>query len=144
MISIISEWSCGFPYFFQFKSEFGKKEFMIWATVSSWSCFCWLYRASPSYAKNIINMILVLTIWWCACVESSLVCLEDSVCYDQCILLAKLCSLHPLYKISNSRRWVDSRKLIFVNWQRAGFHQCRFISQVNILYLKSSCTQFYI
>jgi len=22
---------------------------MIWATVSSWSCFCWLYRASPSF-----------------------------------------------------------------------------------------------
>ena len=21
---------------------------MVWATVSSWSCFCWLYRASPS------------------------------------------------------------------------------------------------
>ena len=45
---------------------------MIWATVSSWSCFCWLYRASPSLAaKNIINLILVLTIWWCPCVESS-------------------------------------------------------------------------
>ena len=29
---------------------------MIWATVSSWSCFCWLYRASPSLAaKNIIQ-----------------------------------------------------------------------------------------
>ena len=28
---------------------------MIWATVSFWSCFCWLYRASPSLAaKNII------------------------------------------------------------------------------------------
>ena len=53
----------GFPYFFQFKSEFGNKEFMIWATVSSWSCFCWLYRASPSLAaKNIINLISVLTI----------------------------------------------------------------------------------
>ena len=27
---------------------------MIWATVSSRSCFCWLYRASPSLAaKNI-------------------------------------------------------------------------------------------
>ena len=39
---------------------------MIWATVSSWSCFCWLYQASPSLAaKNIINLILVLTIWWC-------------------------------------------------------------------------------
>ena len=48
---------------------------MIWAIVSSWSCFCWLYRASPSLAaKNIINLILVLTIWWCPCVESSLVC----------------------------------------------------------------------
>ena len=50
---------------------------MIWATVSFWSCFCWLYRASPSFAaKNIVNLILVLTIWWCPCVESSLVFLK--------------------------------------------------------------------
>ena len=41
-----------FPYFLQFKSEFGNKEFMIWATVSSWSCFCWPYRASPSLAYD--------------------------------------------------------------------------------------------
>ena len=55
--------SSGFPYFLQFKSEFGNNEFMIWATVSSWSCFCWLYRASPSLAaKNIISLISVLTI----------------------------------------------------------------------------------
>ena len=47
---------------------------MIWATVSSQSCFYWLYRASPSLAaKNIINLILVYTIWWCPCVDSSLV-----------------------------------------------------------------------
>ena len=33
---------------------------MIWATVSSQSCFCWLYRASPSLAaKNIINVFSV-------------------------------------------------------------------------------------
>ena len=39
---------------------------MICAAVSYWSCFCWLYRASPSLAaENIINLILVLTIWWC-------------------------------------------------------------------------------
>ena len=80
-----------FSYFLQFKSEFGNKEFMIWATVSSRSCFCWLYRASPSLAaKNIINLISVLTIWWCPCVESSLVLLEEGVCFDQCIFLAKL------------------------------------------------------
>ena len=68
---------------------------MIWATVSSWSCFCWLYRASPSLAaKDIINLISVFTIWWCPCVESSLVLLEEGVCYDQCVLLAIL-SLCP-------------------------------------------------
>ena len=45
---------------------------MSWATVSSWSCFCWLYRASLSLAaKNIINLISVLTIWWCPCVVLS-------------------------------------------------------------------------
>ena len=56
---------------------------MIWAPVSSWSCFCWLYRASlSSAAKNIINLISVLTIWWCPCVKSSLVLLEEDVFYD--------------------------------------------------------------
>ena len=73
----------GFPYFLQFKSEFCNKAFMIWATVSSQSCFCSLYRASPSLAaKNIINLISVLTIWWCPCVVSSLVLLEEGVCWD--------------------------------------------------------------
>ena len=60
---------------------------MIWATISSQSCFNWLYRASPPLAaKNIISLISVLTIWWCPCVESSPVLLEEGVCYDQCIL----------------------------------------------------------
>ena len=41
--------------------------------VHSRSCVYWLFRASPPLAgKNIINLILVLTIWWCPCVESSL------------------------------------------------------------------------
>ena len=62
------------------------------------SCFCWLYRASPSSAaKNIINVILVLTIWWCPCVESSLVLLEEGVCYDQCILWKNSTSLCPAF-----------------------------------------------
>ena len=29
LIQVIPEWSSGFPYFLQFKSEFGNKEFMI-------------------------------------------------------------------------------------------------------------------
>ena len=79
-------WSSGFPYFLQFKSEFGNNKFMIWATVSSQYCFCWLYRVSPSLAaKNIISLIW----FWPSgdpCVESSLVFLEQDVCYDQCSL----------------------------------------------------------
>ena len=71
---------------------------MVWATVSSWSCFCWLYRASPSLAaKNIINLISVLTIWWCPCIEPSLVLLEEGVCYAQCIFLAKLYQSLPCF-----------------------------------------------
>ena len=62
---VIPEWSSGFPYFLQFKPEFSNQELIIWAPVHSRSCFCWQYRASPSLAaKNIINLISVLTIWW--------------------------------------------------------------------------------
>ena len=69
---------------------------MIWATVSSWSYFCWLYRASPSLAaKNIISLISVLTIWWCPCVESSLVLLEEGVCCDS--LNVDIHSCHLLF-----------------------------------------------
>ena len=84
---------CGFLYFLQFKPEFSNKVLIIWATVSSWSWFCWQYRAfSSSAAKNIINLIPALTIYtWCPCVESSLVFLVEGVCYDQCSLLTKLC-----------------------------------------------------
>ena len=71
---------------------------MIWATVGSLFCFCLLYRASLSLAaKNIINLILVLTIWWCPCVELFLELLEEGICYDQCIILAKLCYLLPFF-----------------------------------------------
>jgi len=60
------------------------------AIRSSWSepqeapsLACWLYRASPSFAAmNISNLILILTIWWCPSVESSLVLLEECICYD--------------------------------------------------------------
>ena len=68
---------------------------MILATVSSWSWFCWLYRVSPSLAaKNIINLISVLSIWWCPCVESSLVC--SFVVFCHCAYLLWLFVLFPL------------------------------------------------
>ena len=73
-----------FPYILQLKPEFCNKELMIWATVSFRSCFCWLYRASPSLAaKNIISLISET--------ESSLGLFEKGVSYDQHVLLTKLC-----------------------------------------------------
>ena len=50
---------------------------MIWATVSSRSCFSWLYRISPFLTtNNIINLISVLTIWWYPCINSTLMLFE--------------------------------------------------------------------
>ena len=110
------EWSTGFPYFLQFKSEFGNKELMIWATVSSQSCFCWLYGASPSLAaKNIINLISVLTIWWCPCVESSLVLLEG-VCYDQFDLLAKLCWPLPFFILYSKAKFAYYSRYLLTSY----------------------------
>ena len=98
LIYVIPEWSGGFPYFFQFKSEFCNKEFMIWSTVSPRFRFCWLYTTSPCLAaKNIISLILVLSIYWCPCVESSVVLFEEGVCYDplfSCKTLLAFALLH--------------------------------------------------
>ena len=50
------------PTFFSLSLNFNMRS-LIWATVSSMSCFCWLYTASPSLAtKNVISLILTLTI----------------------------------------------------------------------------------
>ena len=81
------------------------------AVRSSWSepqsapgvIFADCIRAFPSLAaKNIISLILVLTIWWCPCVEASLVLQEGGVCYDQCVLgktLLAFALLHSVLKV---------------------------------------------
>ena len=71
---------------------------MIWARVSSWSFFHWLYRASPSLAaNNIINLILVLTIWWCLCVERSLVIGKGCLLWPACSLSKTLLAFALLH-----------------------------------------------
>ena len=54
-------------------------------------------------AKNIINLISVLNIWWCPCVASSFGLFESGVCYDQCVLLAKLLVFALLHFILQSQ-----------------------------------------
>ena len=50
---------------------------------------------------------MVLTIWWCPCVESSLVLLEEGVCYYQCILLAELYSFCPASFGFQDQTWLQ-------------------------------------
>ena len=70
LIQVIPECLVVFPTYFSLSLNFAIRS--SWA--EPWSApghFCWLYRASPSLAgNNIISLILVLTIWWCPCVES--------------------------------------------------------------------------
>ena len=67
---------------------------MVWAIVSSRSCFCWLYRASPSSAaKNIIYLISVLTVWWCPCVKLSHVTGIGCLLWPACSLNKTLLAL---------------------------------------------------
>ena len=59
-----------------------------------------MYRPSPSWAaKNIINLISVLAIWWCPCIESSLTLLEEDVGYDQCKALYSQQKLYTFSKL---------------------------------------------
>ena len=68
---------------------------MIWATVSSRSCFCWLYRVSPSLA-SIINMILVFV--------------EDLV-MSMCRVCLLLCCWKRVFAISSAFSWQTSISL---------------------------------
>ena len=58
--------------------------------------FCWLYRVSPSGSvKNIINLILVLTTWWCPHIVISWVVGKWYLLWPVCSLKKTLISLCP-------------------------------------------------
>ena len=104
LIQVIPEWSSGFPYFLQFKSQFGNKEFMSHSqlpvlfllTLQSFSIFgCKEYNQSDCGVDHLVI----------PCVESSLVLLEEGVCYDQCILLAKLYQLFPCFILHSKAKF---------------------------------------
>ena len=90
---------------------------MIWATVRYWSCFCWLYRASPSLAaKNIINLISVLTIWWCPCVDLLFGCwkrvfaMTSAFSWENSISLcpASFCTPRPNLPVTQGVSWLPT------------------------------------
>ena len=91
---------------------------MLWAIVSSWSCFSWLYTASPSLAAmNVISLISALTICWVPCVESSLVLLEEkrvfvmtsAFSWQNCVSLcpASFYSPRPNFPVTPGISWLS-------------------------------------
>ena len=85
---------------------------MIWATVSSQSCFCWLCRDSPSLAaKNRINLILVLTIRWCLlCCWKRVFTMTSAFSWQNSISLCPVsfCALRPDLPVTPGISWLPS------------------------------------
>ena len=72
-----------FLVFFSLSLNFAMRSLWSESQSAPSLLFWWLYIASPSLAtKNVINLISVLTIWWCPCVKPSLVLLKKGVCYE--------------------------------------------------------------
>ena len=123
---------------------------MVWATVNSRSCFCWLHWASPSSAaKNIIHLISVLTIWWGPSIKSSLGLLGNGAYFNQHVLLTKLLAFALLHFVpqcqtcllfwisldflllhSNTLWWKGHPILVLVLGRVVGCHR---ISQIQLL-----------
>jgi len=112
LIWVTPEWSSGFPYFLPFKSEFCNKEFMIWATVSSRSCFCWLYRASSSLAaENIINLNSVMSM--CSlllCCSKRVFALTSAFSWENSVnlWLALFCTPRPNLPVTPGISWLPT------------------------------------
>ena len=88
--------------------------------------------------QNITTLILKLVIWSCPCVELSPVLLAESVCYERCILLAKLC--YPFFFffcyplpcfILYSKAWVFYIPKDYCKWYYAEF---KFSNCVSLIY----------
>ena len=114
-------------------------EFIIWATVSSQSYFYWLYRASPSLAaKNIINLILVLTIWWCPCVEYSIMLLKrvfaktSSFSWQNSVSIcpAPFCTPRPNLPVIPGISWLPTFAFQFPRMKRTSFLDVRICNNL--------------
>ena len=87
---------------------------MIWATVRSKFCLCWVNRAPPSLAaNNLISLIAILTIWWRPCAVMAWVvekgCLICPVCsLDNTLLnLVSFCTPRPNLPIILGISWLS-------------------------------------
>ena len=91
----------------------------------------------------MICLYLMLTIWWCPCVESSLVLLVEGVCYDRCIFLAKFCYTLPCFTLYSKANltvtvpfsWVLVHKMFYCAlWESVSPVLWRFYNQIPLAF----------
>ena len=90
---------------------------MFWATFSSWSCFCWLYRVSPSLAAKDINQsdfgVDHMVMSMCGVFPGVV---GKGVCYDKCVLFANsirfcpasFCTPRPNLPVTPGISWLPT------------------------------------
>ena len=81
---------------------------MIWATVSSWSCFCWLHRVSPHGHHQMVNTKIRLIIFFAA-KDGETLCSQQK--QDQELTVAQIMNSLTCYILSNKVRISANREL---------------------------------
>ena len=80
---------------------------MIWGTVSSWSCFCWLYRASPSLADFGVDHLVM------------------SMCRVFSCVVGRECLLWPVHSLGKTLLAFHLlRKYLLRTWQHSKESAC--------------------
>ena len=85
---------------------------MIWATVSSWSGFCWRYRASPYLAaKNNFGVDhMVMSIWWCLVLLDNVCAMTSVFSWQNSLSLcpASFCTPRPNLPVTPGVSWLPT------------------------------------
>ena len=106
---------------------------MVWDTVSSWSCFCWLYRASPSFtAKNIINLVLdqfgfgpLCRVFSCFIEGACLLWPVCSLGKTVSLFPASFCSPRPNLPVTPGISWLPTFAFQALIMKRTSFLDCK-------------------
>ena len=105
----------GFLYFLQFKPGFCNKELLIWATVSSRCCFCWLFRGFSIFSCKEYNQpdLIIEDLVMSMC--RILSCIVDKgwllwpVCsLDKTLCPASFCTQWPTLPVTPDMSWLPT------------------------------------
>ena len=86
-----------FPSLFSLRLNFAMRSWWSVSQSAPGLVFGDCIYCFSSFIYNVINLIFILTSWWCPCVKLSLVLLKKDVYYDQCILSSQFSQPFPCF-----------------------------------------------